>query len=315
MAPAAGWYSDPNGSGEVRFWDGQKWTAATSAIPQARQRPPTAHPQHAVAGALSEARAGTGTAAVESGVPNRSSHSFGGYSATVGVATPISASPPKPGVGQRWKIVVAAAAAIGVAAAVAAPTVFSSPGPALSSAFQHVLLTPSTVSALAGQPYTITSLKAEGSNGNSSTQCSLVANAAGTGSKDKADAARGFASADNAPFIIEALSNNPAYPQAMDQIQSAMKSCSENSFDGSASVSVTPLVMPQIAGSDGTVGVEMAGQVSGTTLVMDMAVARYGDNIVAVMVGGVNPSQPLQTLMDSVLTQAALTARPEFSRA
>ena len=32
-APAAGWYADPGGSGELRWWDGEAWTPHTHADP------------------------------------------------------------------------------------------------------------------------------------------------------------------------------------------------------------------------------------------------------------------------------------------
>jgi hypothetical protein len=34
MAAVPGWYSDPGGSAELRYWDGQAWTSSTRAIPE-----------------------------------------------------------------------------------------------------------------------------------------------------------------------------------------------------------------------------------------------------------------------------------------
>lgn len=313
MAPGAGWYADPAGSGQMRYWDGEAWSNATSAIPQARQSP-ASEESVAMVGALSEVMeslASTGGAGVSAG-PNRP---LGSYAMTVGVATPPSSTVPKPAGISRWKIIVAAVVVLGVAVAVAVPTALGShKKSALSSAFTRSLLTAQAVTSIAGQPYSVTPLKAQGSQGSDSAQCMTLSNAAGAQSKDTATAARGFAAANGNQMVVEELSSNPAYPRAMDQVQSAMKSCSATSFDGTVSVNFVPIPTPQIDGSDQVLAAELTGQVAGTTLVLDMAVARFGDNIIFVMVGGVNPAQSQQSLLDSVLTQAAYAARPAFAK-
>jgi hypothetical protein len=43
MAPSSGWYPDPAGSADLRYWDGQTWTRQTSALPAA-SAPPQAGP-------------------------------------------------------------------------------------------------------------------------------------------------------------------------------------------------------------------------------------------------------------------------------
>ncbi|SDO46756.1 Protein of unknown function [Nakamurella panacisegetis] len=35
-APVAGWYADPNGSTDLRFWDGAAWTPSTQPAPAAQ---------------------------------------------------------------------------------------------------------------------------------------------------------------------------------------------------------------------------------------------------------------------------------------
>jgi hypothetical protein len=39
MAPTSGWYPDPAGSADLRYWDGQTWTRQTSALPAAPTPP------------------------------------------------------------------------------------------------------------------------------------------------------------------------------------------------------------------------------------------------------------------------------------
>lgn len=202
---------------------------------------------------------------------------------------------------------------IGLAAVVLVPTVFSSHKSALSSSFQRVLLTPTAVSSVTGDDYRINTASDNSEDDDASTGCMEGANGLTSQTKDTADASRAFATADHNGFVVEALVNNPTNAQQMDQLRSALKSCSVSTFAG-ATVSLQPLTMPQIAGSDDALGIEMTGQIGGTSLVMDMAIARYGNTVVAIMLGEIDGPQSLQNLTDSLLTQAAVTARPTFPK-
>jgi hypothetical protein len=42
MTAAPGWYPDPGGPGQLRYWDGQAWTSSTAtAEPSAPSQEPT----------------------------------------------------------------------------------------------------------------------------------------------------------------------------------------------------------------------------------------------------------------------------------
>jgi hypothetical protein len=238
------------------------------------------------------------------------------YGAANGYGIPGSAAPPwaprRSRFIRRWQIALAGVLAVGVAAAVTVPTVFGSGSSALSRAFDRSLLTPETVSSLANETFTIDTSK-DNSSDDSSSGCMDAADTLTNSGQDKGDASRQFAAADHSAFIAEDLSNNPTNAQQLDLLKNTLKTCHSATIDG-GTVTLTTLPAPQIDGSDDTMAMMMSGEISGHPLVFELTVARFGDDVVVIFCFGIDASIPLQTLTNSLLAQAALTARPAFQQ-
>ena len=44
-APVAGWYADPNGGTDLRYWDGATWTSSTQPAPAVQPAAASSYPQ------------------------------------------------------------------------------------------------------------------------------------------------------------------------------------------------------------------------------------------------------------------------------
>jgi len=281
LTPIQGWYPDPAGSGQLRFWDGQTWTSSASAVPQAAMA-------NASVGAPLSASAQPYRAADQAYPPAPQYVSPNGYARPGSAAPPWSdrsdRSPQGPRFSKRSKIVLAGVLAAGVALAVAVPTVFSAGKSALTTNFEHSLLTPATVSQITGATFAIDNSKDDNSD-DSSTGCIDKASTLTDPGTEKGDASRQFASAPAGGFVSEDLSNNSTNAQQITQLRTALKSCTSATFGGST-VSLALLPSPPVPGSDDVFVMEMSGQINGDPITIDISVARFGDNVVGITYGG-----------------------------
>lgn len=319
MAPIPGWYPDPTGSEQLRFWDGQNWTSSTGPAPRVHQpEPPAPDPFPAMAGAGSM---GTPYGAPPGQLPPQAPR-YGpgqpyGMAAGYGVpGAPGSAAPPwqpqpsRPS--NRWKIGIACVVAVGIVGAITVPNALSSHSSALSHAFDRSLLTPAAVSALANGTFTIDTSKDTSSNDSSSGCMDAVSTIANSG-KDRGEASRQYVAADHSTFIEEDLSNNTSNTQQLNVLKDAVSKCTSTTIDGTT-VSIQALPAPTIEGSSDTLAMRMSGQVNGNPLVIELGMARFGDNVVVITCGGIDTSISADSLTNSLLTEAVLTARPAFPK-
>ncbi len=303
MAPIPGWYQDPSDPGQLRYWDGGTWTAATGPMPRPRQAEPSV-PELAMAAPAAAAPASVFT-------PPSAGPGFGYPTA----ATTLPAWGPAPQRSRfttRAKVAVAAGLAAVVTAAVTVPLVMSSAkSPSLAKSFEQSLLTPGQVSVLANVTFTIDTSSDNNSNDNSSGGCTDAFDTIASG-KDHGEASREFVAADHTTFIAEDLDSATNNPQELAQMKRALSSCKTTVMDGST-LSLQLLAAPQVGGSDDTLAFEMSGQLDGSSMVFVIDIARFGDNVVMVMTGGVDSSFDMRTLSGQLLATAVDTARPALS--
>ena len=317
MAPIAGWYPDPAGAEQLRFWDGQNWTSSTGPAPRVRQpEPPAPDPTLAMAGAGGSMGTAYGT---PSGpfAPQGPLYGPGQpYGTAGGYGSPGSAAPPwtpQPSHSRkRWTVAIACVVAVGVIGAITVPNALSSGSSGLSRAFDRSLLSPAAVSALASETFTIDTSK-DNSSGDSSSGCMDAVNTLANSGKDRGEASRQYVSADHSTFIEEDLSNNSANTQQLNVLRNSLSKCSSTTIDNTT-VSIQALPGPVIEGSSDTMAMLMSGQVNGNPIAIEVGVARFGDNVVVITCGGVDPSISSQSLTNSLLTEAVLTSRPAFPK-
>jgi hypothetical protein len=192
------------------------------------------------------------------------------------------------------------------------PLLLSSGKSGTTKAFERSLLTPAAVSSIANETFTIDTSKDNSSDDGPSSGCLNGVDTLSS-AKDRGDASRDFVSADHTTFVSEELNNNPSNAQEFDQVKKTLSTCTSSILDG-ASMTIQPLSAPQVAGIDDAMAVGMTGQINGTTISFDFAFVRLGDNVVAMISGGIDSSTDLQMLSNSLLTEAVNTARPALPK-
>ena len=320
MAPVSGWYQDPSDPGQMRYWDGAKWTDATGPMPRPRQAEPTV-PDPVMAGAMAApvpAQAQTSGFATPSW-PSAAVAPSTQYPPAAGFGHP-AASATLPGWGQapqrpRFTSKGMAAVAVGIAAIVAAvlivPHVLGSGKSGLSRSFQNALLTPQEVSAETGMTFTIDNSPDNSSNDNPSG-CDSAGQSLDQLGNGKDDTQQELTSP-NGVLVVEGLSNSSANASQLRQFRSALNSCQSLTIDGST-VNVTSIMPPLISGSDDVLEFQMNGEVSGRPIVFDETLTLFGHNLLAVLTTGIGDTQDVHSLELGLLSAAITKARPVLHR-
>ena len=285
----SGWYPDPAGTAQLRFWDGQSWTTATSAPPPvqaafAPTAPPVA-PQYTPQYAPQP-------------VPNYAPQ----YSSKGG-----------PERGRRFWSVVAGLVVTGAMIAAAIPLVSSSHHPPTNASLQRSLLTVGQLGAAADGTFTLQAPDNSDDNSDSSDDCqgtdpSKVVGPGGV----KAEASQEYADSSQGIFVDEDLVYAPGKAAAfLETIEPELTACHSLTVDG-GKLAVSLLPAPPVTGSDDTFAVQATGKISGITVSVDIEMTRFGDSIVTVTYGGRGEPEEISTSSAVVLTEAAIQAKHAF---
>ena len=274
----AGWYGDPAGSGSLRFWDGQAWTAATAPVPAVVGYAPAPAPAPLPAPVPPYP---------PSWLPEPAKVAYG--------------PPPPPNLPRGGESVAAVIGVIVVAAAIvaavfmatrddksAAKGVFLPPPPAVATSAPAAtppsdILTRSLLShdqvAAVIQDSSVEDAGAGYSINGAPTDCQGLAYVPGT---QRLQASTAFAAGDLT--VEESVSSLPGTAQsAVDQFQHAVNSCKTADIDGGA-MHVSPVTLPELPGVMSSAGVLMRGEIRGKPFAVEFGMARIGDTVVGLSV-------------------------------
>jgi hypothetical protein len=310
MAPATGWYPDPAGTAQLRFWDGQSWTNSTMPIPQA----PQSAPQPAYSSSPAAAPLGTQEFATQQYAPQ--GYGQQQYAPQPNHSTPAQPQPRyanypghrPPGRGKRFYALVAGGVAAVVVIATVVPLALSSDPhpkpPPTKAAFTAVLLTVNEVDATTGGRFTVGPLSDDGSDDNSD-DCKDVGNAPDPSTDSTSSAERTFTDSSQGNVADESLDYLPGKAAAaVAGLKKSAASCHTLTLDGDK-VAVTVLPAPSVPHSDDTFAMQMAGTTSGHALTIEITVARFGDSLVTLVYGGLATPTSAQAAATALLVQAS----------
>jgi hypothetical protein len=285
MAPVDGWYPDPAGMPQLRFWNGQNWTADTAPAQGTQSYPQQSYPAQTVT------------------MPPR------------GVA-PSGGSPthraPKRGKGFYGIIAGIAAVAVGVAVIIPLTSGGSHHAPPTNAALTSVLLSVADVSGATTLPFAVDNSSDDSSSDGDTSGC-IPGNAVDKAEKAarKADGSQTFVSKKAGLELDEDIAYYPGQAAAlMTAEKSAFQQCPTFKEDGDTiNVSFVPGL--SVKGADDVEAVQISGTISGTPVLGDTFEARFGDVIVGVDYFSVTKApQDLNVIAAKLLQQAALKAKP-----
>lgn len=282
----SGWYPDPAGTAQLRFFDGQSWTTATAS-------PPIAQPAFAPPAAPTAPHY----------TPQPAPHYAQQYS---------SKRPPERG--RRFWSVVASLVVAGAVIAAAIPLVSGSHHAPTTEAFNGALLTLDEVSATAGDTFVIEPPDSSDDgtdDGTSSDDCAGtdLSKVAGPNAVT-AEADRSYSASSDGKYVDEDLSYIPGKAAAiLNTLKPEVAAC--HSLDG-GKLAVSVLPAPPVAGSDDTFAMQFLGQVGDQTIVVDVELARFGDSLVGVSYAAPGDPDDIGATTGVLLTQAATKAKHLF---
>ncbi len=310
MAPVTGWYPDPAGTAQLRFWDGQGWTNSTMPLPQAQPAPQPAFASADPSGAQQYA-------------PQQ--YPPQGYAQQQYAPQPVYSAPGQPqtryanypghrppGRGKRFYAMVAGGVAAVVVIATVVPLALTGDHhpkpPPTSAALTSVLLTVNEVDATTGGRFTVGPLSDDGS-GDNSDDCKDVGNAPDPSTDSTSSAERTFTDTSLGNVADESLDYLPGKAAtAVAGLKRSAASCHSLTLDGDK-VAVTVLPAPSVPHSDDTFAMQMAGTTSGHALTIEITVARFGDSLVTMVYGGLATPTSAQAAASALLQQASAKTR------
>jgi hypothetical protein len=286
MTPVAGWYPDPAGTPDLRYWDGQTWTEqmAPAPAPVAAPQPYTSQPSYDYVqqpGAFAQPGA----------------TAFGGF--------PAQSAPRR---SRRLYAVIAGVVAV-VVVATAVPLALSSGGhsPRTNGAFEAALLTTSEVSETANGTFTLEPTEHDDDK-DSSIGCPAADDLHKQFSApDKAHAERTFGDKSVGLSASEFLAYSPGAAAEFKALEQAFSSCRTLRLSG-ATLELTTTVGHAITGSDETVVLRAHGVIANRAIGIDIELARFGDVVVGSFYGGLGGPDAIDDTADTLLSQAVAKA-------
>ncbi len=280
MAPVDGWYPDPAGMPQLRFWDGQNWTTATAPAPVTQPYAPQPH------------------------APQLS---------TPQLSTPQPQAPKR---GKSFYGIIAGVVAVAVGVAIVIPLASGSShhAPPTTAALKGVLLPVADVSETTTLPFTVD----DSSDDNSDDTADNTSNCVPLNNVQKAETAAQTADADQSYVskqagleVDEDIAYLPGKAAALlTASQSAFEQCPTYKDGDGDAANVTFLPGLSVKGSDQVMAIQQTGTISGTPMVFDTMQARFGDTVITINYGGTKAPQDLNLIAAKLLQQAAANAKP-----
>ena len=281
MAPVDGWYPDPAGMPQLRFWDGQNWTAATapaqvtqSYAAQAVTMPPRG------SGAIRRITRPSGAEARQGVLRNHRRH--------------------------RGRV------AVGVAVVIPLTSGGSHHAPPTNAALTGVLLSVADVSEATTLPFAVDNSSDDSSSNDDTTGCIPGNNVdKAENAARKAEGTQTFVSKKAGLVLTEDIAYYPGQaPALMTAEKSAFQQCPTFKEDGdTVNISFVPGL--SVKGADDVTAIQVSGSISGTPVLGDTFEARFGDVIVGVDYFSVTKApQDLNVIAGKLLQQAAEKAKP-----
>ncbi len=279
MAPVDGWYPDPAGMPQLRFWDGQNWTTATAPAPVTQ--PYSSQPN----------------------APQQGWAPSGG--------SPSHRAPKR---GKGFYGIIAGAVVVAVAVAVVIPLTSggSHHAPPTTAALKGVLLPVADVSGTTTLPFTVDNSSDDNSDDgtNDTSNCVPLNNVQKAESAAQvADADQSFVSKQAGLEVDEDIAYLPRKAAALlTASQSAFEQCPSYKDGAGDAANVTFLPGLSVKGSDQVLAIQQSGTISGTPMVFDTMQARFGDTVITINYGGTKAPQDLNLIAAKLLQQAAANA-------
>lgn len=284
MTPVAGWYPDPAGTPQFRYWDGHAWTAQMSpaSVGPAQSPQPTydyAQQQYA---------------------PQAGANAYR--------AIPYQPKPRRP---RRLYALIAGIVAVAIVATVVPLALTSGDSTRTSGAFTKVLLTTAEVDETTGGTFTVDTSNND-EDDDSTTGCASADKLDRQFSApEKAHAERSFADGSEALTANELLSDTPDAAAQFKALKQAFASCRSLKIEETTlTLNTTP--GPVVTGSDETLVVQAHGSIAGRTIVLDIELARFGDCVVGIVYGGLGDVASINDTADALLVRAAAKAKHAF---
>jgi Protein of unknown function (DUF2510) len=318
MTPAPGWYPDPSGTAQLRFWDGQSWTSSTADA----ARPPAA-PSYAATAPTTfapepayVAQPGTGQQPTYAAQPT--------YSAVPGYdAQPSYSAIPQgwgggplgqPAQKSRRRKGLIALVSVVVVAAVAATVIPLTSGGGHSvpttAKLTTKLLTSTAVGEIASGTFAASPPSDDDSDDDDTkTDCSDGGNIDAPKGADKADAGREFQG--TGQFAEEDLSYTVGAAPLFTKLKTAMQSCHTLTIDG-GQLTLSTLAQPPVSGADDTFGMQASGNISGVDFTFDIVAARFGNGVMMVTYGSADGASRVAEVSNQLLQAAAAKAKSAF---
>jgi hypothetical protein len=300
MTAVAGWYPDPSGPGQLRYWDGQAWTSSTAAAEQ-----PAPAPSY-------------GSAPTTVAQPAYGQQPFYGQPTYTGqpghTASPAQWNTAPSGSPRSRKKIYAIVAGVAVVAAVIATVVPLASGSGHSgpskAQLTKVLLTADEVGGIADGDFTAGPVSDDDDDSNSKADCNdTVKPKPGS---EKAEAERMFTGAGQ--FAEEDLSYTEGSGPLFTQLKAQLAACHTLTIDGNK-LTLTPLKTAAVTGADDTLAVLASGTLpsSETLFAIDIVAARFGNNVVEVIYGAPGASNAdVADVSNRLLQGAAAKAKSAF---
>ncbi len=288
MAPVPGWYPDPAGMAELRYWDGQHWTTATTSAFASPQAPPTAAP--APTPTVTPAWA---TAQGRHRGPSRSR--------------------------RLWAAVVAAVAIITLIAA-GVPWLFNDDGEVgtrpSATTLKAALLTPADVSRQLSTSFSEEPQSSGDGENDSASDCpALDRQGKEIDAVRSAEASRFFAARTAGLFAEENLQYIPGKgAKAVALVRHGLQHCHQVTM-GDTPMTLTLTAAPAVPGSDETLGITATAVAAGQQFSMGIFIARRADTVVMVMCGGLVDRAQSLSATRLLLDKAFAKAKPVLAGA